>query len=42
LTNGQRDEYPKALFVDNKDGLEILQFYLLTGKMYQGVEWREE
>jgi|GEM_PF-1465576 len=42
LTNGQRDEYPTALLVDNKDGLEILQFYLLTGKMYQGVEWREE
>jgi hypothetical protein len=42
LTNGQRDEYPTALLVDNKDGLEILQFYLLTGEMYPGIEWREE
>ncbi|WP_286857520.1 MULTISPECIES: hypothetical protein [Sphingobacterium] len=33
---------PKALLVDNKDGLEILQYYLLTGEMYPGIEWREE
>ncbi|WP_343565688.1 hypothetical protein [Sphingobacterium sp.] len=42
LTNGQRDEYPTALLVDNKDGLEILQFYLLTGEMYPGIKWQEE
>lgn len=42
LTNGQKDEYPTALLVDNKDGLEILKFYLLTGEMYPGVDWREE
>lgn len=42
LTNGQKDEYPTSFLVDNKDGLEILKFYLLTGEMYQGVEWREE
>lgn len=42
LTNGQKDEYPTSLLVDNKDGLEILKFYLLTGEMYPGIEWREE
>jgi len=28
LTNGQKDEYPTSFLVDNKDGLEILKFYL--------------
>ncbi|KFF02809.1 hypothetical protein IX38_12625 [Chryseobacterium luteum] len=42
LTNGQKDEYPTSQLVDNKDGLEILKYYLLTGKMYPDIEWREE
>ena len=42
LANGQHDEYPMDYLVTKREAIEIMRYYLLTGKLSEGVDWREE
>lgn len=42
LSNGQQDVYTEDMLVNNRNGFEILRYYLLTGEMYPAIEWKEE
>jgi hypothetical protein len=41
LSNGQHDKYSENMLIDHRDAYDIIRYYLLTGEMYDGIQWKE-